>query len=65
MLALDYVESNVDEVFEAVVLLGRTNDVSKKKVNIENSASDLTGSAQKLLDKPNVKRVFIVKCPLA
>ena len=61
--ALDYVESNVDEVFEAVVLLGGTNDVSKKKVNIENSASDLTGSAQKLLDKPNVKRVFICKVP--
>ena len=61
--ALDYVESNVDEVFEAVVLLGGTNDVSKKKFDIENSASDLTGSAQNLLDKPNVKRVFICKVP--
>ena len=61
--ALDYVESNVDEVFEAVVLLGGTNDVSKKKVDIENSAIDLTVSAQKLLDKPNVKRVFICKVP--
>ena len=59
--ALDYVESNVDEVFEAVVLLGGTNDVSKKKVDIKNSPSDLTGSAQKLLNKPNVKRVFICK----
>ena len=30
--ALDYVESNVDEVFEDVVLLGGTNDVSKRKL---------------------------------
>ena len=51
------------EIFEAVVLLGGTNDISKKKADIESSAKELPETAQKLLEKSNVKRVFICKVP--
>ena len=35
----------------------------KKKVDIESASKELTETAQKLLVKSNVKRVFICKVP--
>ena len=61
--ALEYINKKNGEIFEAVVLLGGTNDINKKKANIESAAKELTETAQKLLEKSNVKRVFICKVP--
>ena len=43
--------------------MGGTNDISKKKADIESAAKELTKTAQKLLEKSNVKCVFICKVP--
>ena len=61
--AIEYIDKKNGEIFEAVVLLGGTNDISKKKADIESAAKELTESAQKLSEKSNVKRVFICKVP--
>ena len=61
--ALEYIDKKNGEIFEAVVLLGGTNDISKRKADIESAAKELTETAQKLLVKSNVKRVFICKVP--
>ena len=39
---LEYINKNNCEIFEAVVPLRGTNDISKKKADIESTAKDLT-----------------------
>ena len=61
--AFEYIEKKNSEAFEAVVLLGGTNDISKKKADFESAAKELTETTQKLLEKSGVKRVSICKVP--
>ena len=59
--ALEYIDKKNGETFEAVVLLRGMNDTGKKKADIKSAAKELTKTAEKLLEKSNVKRVFISK----
>ena len=44
--ALEYIDKKNGETFQAVVLLGGTNDISKKKADIESAAKELTETAE-------------------
>ena len=46
--ALEHIDKKNGEIFEAVILLGGRNDISKKKADIESAAKELTETAQKL-----------------
>ena len=63
---LNYIKEHKDDVFEAIVLLAGTNDTKSKSASTTSTdsiAQDLLKTAQDLLSKDNVKRVFICKIP--
>ena len=61
----NYIKEHKDDVFEAIVLLAGTNDIKSKSASTTTNsiAQELLKTAQDLLSKDNVKRVFICKIP--
>ena len=59
------IKEHKDDVFEAIVLLAGTNDIKSKSASTTTNsiAQELLKTAQDLLSKDNVKRVFICKIP--
>ena len=62
--AFSYMKEHKD-VFEAIVLLAGTNDIKSKSASTTTNsiAQELLKTAQDLLSKDNVTRVFICKIP--
>ena len=61
--AVDYVKQNSKYIFEAVVLLGGTNDLTHKSFKSEDVFKELKQASDSLLELENVNKVFLCKVP--